>query len=540
MAIFDRTNPVLATRRRQLERNIAALKGGRPYIDLRLWRAPNESDLSWNGTSDPNKALVAGCVSRRDRSCLLNDCGRVASKIAQYLFSQQTARPGVDEAWARSVTCRHQSILEFWMAVCDALTAGQWCWLHADRGRLPVDPATGQPVPRTILDRERSGDHVTWSLWTSLDVSDWSFDELGNIRWLITVERTLDNADPLVPARELVTRTLWRRGENGGPCTWKQFRQGDVKANPGAPDVLVDGGSIPGCTEVPFVLLGSPSPDPWWFDDLEIIQAQTMNLDSLHVESLVYAAFPQIVIPTSMYENLEARLVEERGSADGRPMVEIVKELIRGLNNPLVESSEDKGTTRFISGTQTDLTALPTEQARKRQVFFDQAGLSLFNKESRQIQSAESKQFDHLDTEATLRHRAALMQAAEERLVAISKAIDPMFSEYAPQWPARFDVADPAADSVALAQLVQMPVITLTQRKLAAKALTRLIASFIPVSEKEQSEIDREIDAMKEEDFGAGTPRGGFAFDNEDYNDEEEEDEEGGGGTPPGRGRNPA
>ena len=527
MNLFNRTNPVLAARHAQLSRNLAALKGGRQYIDMRLWRAPNESDLSWNGTNAASKMPTPGCVSRRDRACLLNDCGRVASKIGQYLFSQQTARPGVDEEWAKSVTSRHQSILEFWMAVCDAFTAGQWCWLQADRGRLAIDPATGQPVPRTILDRERSGDHVTWTLWTALDVPDWSFDEQGNLRWILTVERTIDNADPSVPAREVITRTLWRRGEGGGPCKWEQYRRGDTKADPNAPDVMVDGGALPGCTEIPFVLLGSPSSDPWWFDDLEIIQAQVMNLDSLHVENLVYSAFPQIVIPTSMYENLESRLVEESGRADGKPVVEIVKELIRGLNNPLVESSEDKGTTRFISGAQTDLTALPTEQARKRQVFFDQAGLSLFNKETRQVQSAESKQFDHLDTEATLRHRAALMQSAEERLVAISKTIDPLFSEYAPQWPSRFDVTDPASDSIALAQLVQMPVITLTQRKVAAKVITRLLQSYIPISEDELAEIEREIDGLTEDDFGGGiSPRflDGAGAGGDDVDDDVDED----------------
>lgn len=509
MELFNRMNPVLAERRVQLHRNITALRGGRPYIELRLWRAPNETNLSWYGSNDPGRPPANGCVSRRDRACLMNDCGRVASKIGQYLFSQQTARPGVDEEWAASVTSRHQSLLQFWMEASDALTAGQWCWLQADRGRLAIDPATGQPVPRTILDRERSGDHVTWSIWTSLDAPDWSFDEQGNLRWLLTVERTLDNADPSVPAREVVTRTLWRRGENGSPCTWEQYREGDKSKDDEHPeDILVDHGVLPNCSEIPFALLGTPSRDPWWFDDLELMQAQIMNLDSLHVENLIYAAFPQIVIPVSMYENLQTRLVQTKGSVDGESIVEIIKELVRGLNNPLVESGEDKGTTRFISGTQTDMTALPAEQARKRQVFFDQAGLSLFNKESRQMQSAESKQFDHLDTAATLRHRAAILQAAEKRLVELSKAIDPEFAEYDPAWPSRFDVTDPAADTAALAQLVAMPVTTLTQRKVAAKVISRILASFVPISEEEQSAIDEEIDAMTEEDFEPRRPSG--------------------------------
>ena len=523
--LFSRTNPVLSVRAGQISRNLAALKGGRPYIDLRLWRAPNETNLSWFGADKPGAAVTPGCVSRRDRACLINDCGRVAGKIAQYLFSQQTARPGIDAEWAKSVTSTNQSITMFWMAVCDAFTAGQWCWLQADRGRLATDPATGQPVPRTILDRERSGDHVVWTLWTSLDVPDWSFDSQGNLLWLITVEKTLDNADPLVPAREVITRTLWRRGVNGGDCTWEQWRRGKAASdgNPAEPDSLVDSGTIPGCQDIPFVLVGAPSKDPWWFDELEMMQAQTMNLDSLHIENLVYAAFPQIVIPKTMYENLESHLLQVEGQADGRKIVEIVKELVRGLNNPLVEAPEDKGLTRFISGTQTDLAALPNEEARKRQIFFDQAGLALFNKESRQVQSAESKQFDHLDTESTLGQRAALLQTAEERLVAASVAMDPMFAAYEPSWPTQFNVSDPVADGAALSTLVSMPVITLTQRKVAAKVVTRLLTTYIKIPDDMMTEIDREIDGMTEEDFTVPGPFGPTRNDDDDDNENKDE-----------------
>ena len=74
-------------------------------------------------------------------------------------------------------------------------------------------------------------------------------------------------------------------------------------------------------------------------------------------------------------------------------------------------------------------------------------GLSLFNKETKAIQTAESKQFDQLDTESTLKHRALFMQESEEKLVELSKEIDPEFSEYDPIWPDSFDVVDLASDS---------------------------------------------------------------------------------------------
>ena len=42
--ISSRNHPVFSARSRQLDLNRLAAKGGRPYIEARLWRAPNETD----------------------------------------------------------------------------------------------------------------------------------------------------------------------------------------------------------------------------------------------------------------------------------------------------------------------------------------------------------------------------------------------------------------------------------------------------------------------------------------------------------------
>lgn len=499
MNIFDRINPILLEREEQLRRNEAALRGGKAYINLRLWRAPNESDISWlggnvvNGTFHKDKY---GTVGRKERACIVNDAGRIASKIDQYLFSKAIQRSGINEDWARSVTSDGRSINEFWLDVSDALTAGQWCWLQADRGAGAVDPLTGERRLQSLAEREAAGDVVTWKLWSSRDVIDWSFDKNGRLLWLLTVEKTFDNSDPYTPAVEVYTRTLWRRGTDGRGASfevWQQKNKTDAKAE------VIARGTV-SSIEVPFVLVGHPSTQPWWFDDIEMMQAQCMNIDSLHVENLQKTVFPQIVIPSSMYDNLETRLIERSGNSDSESVVEIAKELVRGLDTPLVESSEDKGTTRFISGANTDLTPLPTELLRKRQILFDQAGLALFNKESRQVQTVESKQFDHLDTEATLRYRAGVLQIAEKKLVDITLAIDSTFAAYEPIWPDEFNVVDVAADVQALAQLQQLN-LTLTQRKLVLKATTRLLDSMVRMTDEERQLINGEIDEQKEETF---------------------------------------
>ena len=44
MSIKSRKHSIMGLRERQLRRNELAYNGGRPYIDERLWRAPNETD----------------------------------------------------------------------------------------------------------------------------------------------------------------------------------------------------------------------------------------------------------------------------------------------------------------------------------------------------------------------------------------------------------------------------------------------------------------------------------------------------------------
>jgi hypothetical protein len=209
---------------------------------------------------------------------------------------------------------------------------------------------------------------------------------------------------------------------------------------------------------------------------VESIQAQLLNLDSLHYENLVRTVFPQLVIPTGMLDSLQSKLIERVGAQNGEKIVELVKEIVRGLDAPIVESAEEAGVTRFIMPAASDQKTIPDELQRKRALLFDMVGLSLFNKETRQIQTAESKQFDQLDTESTLKHRAIIMQAAEERLVEITLKVDPTFAKYTPVWPTSFDVVDVESDSAAIAMIGNLPDITLSMRKIVLLAALRIIS----------------------------------------------------------------
>lgn len=491
MKLIDRRHKILTLREAQLQRNALALAGGRPYIEARLWRAPNESDLSWEGNR-------AGVVGRKDRAALVNDAGRVANKINHYLFKVAATRTGIDENWAGNVDGAGTTIQRWWDDLSLALTAGQWVWVQVDRLAPIVDPETGEARWRTLLERERDRDLVMWTLWPATAVPDWSFDERGELLWIMTESQIYDNADPHADAQEFTLRTLWRRSGAGVEITrWK--RSGEGAEQVGETISLT-------AARLPFVLVGWPSVEPWWFDDVELLQAQILNLDSLHIENLVRTIFPQLVIPESMLANLEVRLHERIGAANGEKIVEAVREIVRGLDAPFVESAEDSGITRFIQPSAGELAALPDEQERKRRLLFDNAGLALFNKESRQIQTAESKQFDLLDTEATLKHRAQVLQEAERALVAISREIDPLFAQYDPVWPASFDVVDVQGDTAALTMIDNLPGATLSMRKLALLAALRVLQEIGGQNQELFEAAEAEVMELEEDDLTSSMP----------------------------------
>jgi hypothetical protein len=481
--IASREHRIVAARRPQLTNNLLARFGGRPYIDARLWRAPNESDASWDGHQ--------GRAGRKDRTHLVNDAGRIVQKIGQYLFAEDATREGGNDAWLDDVTATGKSVRQFWQDVSDLVTVSGWCWIQADRGAPEYDPETRRPRQRTIAQREAQGDRLHWSAWSALEVVDWHFDKSGRLLWLLTAETRYENSDAMMEAKTVTERTLWRA--DAGGATWQRWVFGaDGKAAAGASGTV-------STAEIPFMLVGEPTTDPWWFDDVEAVQASLLNLGSLHMENIVRSVYPQLVIPASMATNLEAKLIERAGDRGGAKTAELVREIVRGLEHPFTESTDDKGLTRYLQPSAADLDAIPAHADRLRRQAFDMVGLALFNRETRQVQTAESKQFDHLDTESTLRHRALLLQDAETRLVAMSKAIDSTFAEYAATWPQKFNVPTPAEDVAILSQIASFAELPPTMLKQMRRTALRMLDQVERVDAETKAAILEEIDAMDEE-----------------------------------------
>ena len=474
MSITDRKHKIMLKRESQIRHNALAVDGGRDYIDERLWRAPNETDMSWAGD------LSRGIVGRRDRTGLVNDAGRVANKINQYIFKEEAKRDGADAEFLADCTGGGESVHDFMQRVNTAFTYGRWCWLQADRSPL----AEGES--ETLANKAP----IRWVLWDALDVPDWCVDSSGRIKWLITRSAVYMNSDPTQAAKDANLYTLYELGDDGRVYVTEKTDGGEMAD-------LRTRALVPGLDRLPFVLVGRPSAKPWWFDDVENIQAQILNLDSMHYETLIETVFPQLVLPSSIGNDLTTRLVER--NVAGETVVSLIKEATLGRRIPIMEGPEDKGISRFIEPGG-DLKLLTDEAGRKRSLLFDMVGLALFNKETRQIQTAESKQFDQMDTSSTLANRALVLQRAEASLVALSQMFDGNFKAWEPAYPSKFDVVDVAALAQALVQTSNMPHKTPKVKKIEAKCAVRILKE-VAAGSVTQEEIDEAMAEIDETDF---------------------------------------
>ncbi len=484
MSILDvrgtRKHTVLARRERQLRLNTMVREGGAEYISVRLARFPYESDSSWNGAqssdsraswkSDSLGVATGNSQGRKDRAFLINYASRIVVKTNNYVFAQGIGRDGIDETFELDVSKTGLTVNAFMEEVSAAYTAAQWCWIGVDRG--------GASSQRSVAQREAEGDRVWWSLWLPHEVVDWHFDDSGQLTWLITEEEIYENSDVMVEPTTQWVRTLWKPG-------------GGVRLYMNEADHTKIDREEPFTTSadiVPFVLVGIPSQRPWWFDDVERVQAALLNLESAQQENLVQSVYPQLVLPHGIIDEI-MRLCELKGVKGYQAALEMV----RGLNYPILEPTEARGLSRYLTPDAQDLKAIPDGITRLRQELLDIVGLSMRNPDTKQVQSAAEKAWDNLDPSITLRKRAVLMEEAEKKAVEISCELDSSFKEYTPEYPRQFDIPDPKQDFQTLLELDNLT-LPESARKEIARACVKFMSRIVSIPKERYEEIMRDID----------------------------------------------
>ena len=469
---LTRRSHFLATRADQIAINTKAIRGGKEYIEARLFRHACESDVSWLGSAASKHAT--GSVGRKDRACYTNYAGRIAAKLNQLVSSGGVTRTGCEDQFFKNATGTGVSLDNFMDRVGEKLTAAGWCWIGVDRMAAQLDEE-GRPKKKSQLEKEKSGDRVWWSVWGAEDVVDWRFSEAGTLLWLITSQVTVETGGPADASRAFNVRSIYEPGL----CT-------RLKREIGKEDAEIQTQTIPlTFTDIPFVLVGVPSADPWWFDDVERICCSLMNMQSCHDENLYQAGFPQLVIPSG--------LIRETMTDAGVQYDEAVS-MIRGLNAPLMEPDASNGVSRYIQPEASATQALPTEMDRKRRELYETVGLAL-KRASGQVESAEAKRIDNLDISALIRQRAGIMSAAESAAVALSKMLDPQFKTWAPVYPKEFDDRN-SSDTIKAVLEINSGTIPDVARREVARTLVVELARIGKIPNDKLQEMSAAVDEM--------------------------------------------
>jgi hypothetical protein len=251
---------------------------------------------------------------------------------------------------------------------------------------------------------------------------------------------------------------------------------------------------------VPFVPVGLLADAPWWFDDVERIQRSLLDMHSAKDTAIHKAVFPLLVVPESMQRAMQ---IEQLSSDQARVKI--------GLGHPISEAADESGITRWLSGTTVDLAFIRQEIDRLADELFRIVGLAMSVPESRQVASAEAKQWDHLDPEAVLRERATLLEEAEHKVVELTAAVGgPTFRPYTPVYGKQFDVSDFEADLRAIASAGGM--------SLPPKAEKLLQKAAVAAAGKRFRAKDDEVDAALTEidEYEPPNPFAGFLPRNQD------------------------
>lgn len=474
--LATRTHATLSERLTQINLNWLCYKAGKPYITARLHRGIHEDDGSWNGITDTAGTVIV--PSRINRSHFVPYPSRIVDKIEEHIYASPIKRDQADDFFLKNTDRTGRDVNGVMKALFEYWTVCGWAWLGVDR-----TSATGEPS-NTVAEKERNKDGVFWTVYAPWEVVDWSFDDSGNIRWLITQRGYLENEDPAVEAKALTVRTLWKAGGVGERMT----------LDTGGAVISQEPFEIP-YNGVPFRLIGEISSDPHWFDSVEMIAASLLNMESEAHTNLSKGVYALPVVPADV-----ANGGASSGLGKGKETVEatdakVTVQKIYGRKNPIFEDESSKGTTRFVSPEQGDMDAYPSEIERTKKALYEVAGLGVSKqKDTADAESADAKQFDHLDINAVLRDIAQQLQRIEEMAVEMSVSFDREFKAYEPVYPTEFNVIDFAS---MMAGVEKMDALGIQLPKTLRVAIVRALSENIPnMSETERKAIEAEVQEM--------------------------------------------
>ena len=468
---MTRENPHYSARKWQMNTNIMAVEGGRPYVDARLTRYAGESKIDWVGGTRSDGSRVTG---RLQQSHSFPYPRRISDKLNQYVFNQEPARDGIDESFKLDASADGSSINDLMIQANDFRTSCGWCWIGVDMPDIGDAPISQADVRSQKI-------RPYWSIYSPLEVKDWKFDAIGNLLWLITEGMEYESTIPTVQPQTVKVRRIWTKGA-------VQVIK-SVKNKEGKWEIRSREDKVRAYQPIPFVLVGETFSGGYAFDDIESINRSIMDLESVNRANFFRSSYPQMVLPESVLQNVADSYGTDVAGAS---------ELVFGMNYPILVSEGDISPFYLMP----DASALkaPREEIQSlKKNMFDSVGLMLQN-DSKQVASAESKAWDFLDVAQVMKARAQILEDAETRAAKITNEMDRSIPLWTPVYNRDFDIGDFEQEISALIMTVNAPMPVEMSRLILEKIVNRLDRIGSGMSDEQREVV---LDAIKNFDPNA-------------------------------------
>ena len=471
--IANRLHPVIQVRGPQLALNMLALHGGRPYIEERLSRYAGETKAEWAGGTRKDGSTVTG---RKDRTHNVPILRRMVAKLNQYIFQTAPSRPDADPLILADINRNGLHVNRFMQRAARIASACKWGWIGVDVPQLPADTAG----PVTQAQKNKSGVRPYWTLYDARQVVDWEFDSRGKLIWALCEGAEWDDSASATVIR--VRRRVRKLWEPGQLTTYRYDDQGKEIVSSNQTPLLIGNGKP--MTKVPLIPFGEIDDEPHEFDDMEGIQRTILDLESANRENFFKAVYPQKYLPAGVVEN-----AKNAYSVEGDEAVS----MILGLGYPILVEKDDV-TPGIIEPGSASVGAMRVELNELKDAMKECFGM-MMQKQTRQVESAEAKAWDHLDVEAVISSYAEILEDVETKAVAMSALWDADFKPWVPSYSRDFDVGDFKSEIESLLLADSMPNPHSMRRAIRRKVTDRLDRIGSRLSDDERTQIMDDIDS---------------------------------------------
>ena len=409
--IFNRRHPEYKANIAGWERARSAYSGGEEYIDSALIRHISEIDVEFS--------------ERRRRAYYFNYPRAIAQRITQYVFSSEPVRNNAVRELAEDFDRGGRRVSEVMRQLSTMLNVYGRAWLWVEAPNFTGAKSLGDARKEQLRPYCRA--------LSPFDVTDWSVGDDGRLQWAIVNERLYCNDDPFAEAFNVRRVRLYSRD------SWRIFEsapQGTIE---------VASGKNP-AGEVPLIPVTEPDGfglfSRHWFEDVVRISEAILNNESEAQMNVVKQMFGMLVVSEAFFRGARQLAGGEQGG--------FASTVARSA--AIVESSEEKGISRYISPSGVASSVIRSENLALKRELYDVVGLAVQN-QSREAQTAESKEWDFQNVCQFLSARADILEQAELAAWKLMKKFDSAVSVPEVIYNRKFAVRDLTGSISGLLQL---------------------------------------------------------------------------------------